>query len=69
MAIPILIVLGLVLGGTYQSEYDENTVYVAGGGFLAMLRTQTFSYFFTALIPIGMIMWLTGVIMRWRQTP
>jgi hypothetical protein len=34
VAIPILIVLGLVLGGTYQSEYDENTVYVAGGGIL-----------------------------------
>ena len=34
VAIPILIVLGLVLGGTYQSEYDENTVYVSGGGFL-----------------------------------
>jgi hypothetical protein len=34
VAIPILIVLGLVLGGTYQSDYDENTAYVAGGGIL-----------------------------------
>jgi hypothetical protein len=34
VAIPILIVLGLVLGGTYQSNYDENTAYVAGGGIL-----------------------------------
>jgi hypothetical protein len=34
VAIPILIVLALVLGGTYQSDYDQNTVYVAGGGIL-----------------------------------
>jgi hypothetical protein len=35
VAIPILIVLGLVLGGTYESEYGD-TVYAAGGGFLIL---------------------------------
>jgi uncharacterized protein DUF4389 len=33
VAIPILIILGLVCGATYQSDYND-TVYVAGGGFL-----------------------------------
>jgi hypothetical protein len=35
VAIPILILIGLVLGGTYQSDYDDS-VYVAGGGFLVI---------------------------------
>jgi hypothetical protein len=35
VAIPILIVIGLVLGGTYQSDYDD-TAYAAGGGFLVL---------------------------------
>jgi hypothetical protein len=33
VAIPILILIGLVLGGTYQSDYDDSA-YVVGGGFL-----------------------------------
>ena len=33
VAIPILIVLCLVLGGTYQSDYNDSA-YVAGGGLL-----------------------------------
>jgi hypothetical protein len=33
VAIPILIILGLVCGATYQSDYND-TVYVAGGGIL-----------------------------------
>jgi hypothetical protein len=35
VAIPILIVLGLVLGGSYQSDYDD-TAYMVGGGFLVL---------------------------------
>ena len=33
VAIPILIILGLVCGATYQSDYSD-TVYVSGGGVL-----------------------------------
>jgi hypothetical protein len=35
LAIPILIVISLVLGGSYQSDYDDSA-YAVGGGFLVL---------------------------------
>ena len=35
VAIPILIVIGLVLGGSYQSDYNDSA-YMVGGGFLVL---------------------------------
>ena len=39
---------------------------VGGGGLLAMMRTGERDLFFAALIPIGAVMWITGL---WLKRP
>ncbi len=42
---------------------------VAAGGILAIFRTQERDPFYALLIPVGIIMWFAGVILRFRPHP